>query len=373
MERTEVMATEGDKREEESGKEEVEEGKGEPTVQEVSDYAEYLGLRPGQDGELLWIAEQALLAPLPDGWKEVEDHKGDVLYLNNDTGKAQYDHPCDVEYKGLFHAFKAVIADLVSREEIVEMARYLGIDTRKEQSLLWIARQCVIAPLPYGWEERDDEAQGAHFYSKETGITSREHPLDNIFRVLVVSERRKLSQKSLIRAGNTGGDTGVKMRLIRSDGSALYTYDWTTGEVSDIHPLTGAKESSRAESKASDLPKILVQDLQKKGIIEQSPTPSVSSSSSKPIVIDESEPVMPPVTQQQSSRVPLTSRRSGFPSIQGRKQRAAKAQRRAKELKTSFLPLESLMTILGYANPLAWILFMVQRIKMIIGSRTVKS
>ena len=128
-------------------------------MQEVSDYAEYLGLRPGEDGELLWIAEQALLSPLPEGWREVEDHKGNVLYLNGETGDAQYDHPCDEEYKGLFHAFKGVLADIVSREEIVEMARYLGIDTRKEQSLLWIARQCVIAPLPHGWEEREDQEE----------------------------------------------------------------------------------------------------------------------------------------------------------------------------------------------------------------------
>ncbi|WZN61498.1 centrosomal protein [Chloropicon roscoffensis] len=343
----------------------------EPTMQEVSDYAEYLGLRPGEDGELLWIAEQALLSPLPEGWREVEDHKGNVLYLNGETGDAQYDHPCDEEYKGLFHAFKGVLADIVSREEIVEMARYLGIDTRKEQSLLWIARQCVIAPLPHGWEEREDEAKGgAYFYNGKRGATSREHPLDGIFRVLVSTERKKMSEKSLVRAGNTGGKDGVQMRLVRSDGSALYTYDWITGEVTDVHPLNGAAESRRLESMASDLPKNLVEDLQKKGILEQSPTPSVSVSSTgtsaaRPIVIDESEPAMPPVAQHaQSGRVPLTSRRTGFPSIQRKK----KAQRRANQVRatSSFMPIESLMTILGYANPLAWLLFFFHRIKTML-------
>lgn len=336
----------------------------EPTVQEVSDYAEYLGLRPGEDGELLWIAEQALLAPLPEGWKEIEDHKGNILYLNSETGKAQYAHPCDEEYKGLFHAFKAVIADVVSREEIVEMAKYLGIDPRKEQSLLWIARQCVIAPLPYGWIEKEDEGQGAYFYNDEKKLTSRKHPLDNIFRILVVSERNKMSDKSLVRVGNTGDRGGVEMRLIRSDGSALYTYDWTTGEASDLHPLT----STKLESKPSDLPKNLVEDLQKKGILEETSS-SQSVRETKPIV-DESEPTMPPIASQ--SRMPLTSRRSGFPSIQ-RKQRAAKKQMRLSQGKNGLLPVGTLLTLLGYVNPLAWILLLLHRIKTLFTRKTTTS
>ena len=334
-----------------------------PTTQEISDYAEYLGLRPGEDGELLWIAEQALLAPLPEGWKEVEDHKGNVLYLNT-NGDAQYAHPCDEEYKGLFHAFKAVLADPVSREEVLEMARYLGIDVRTEQSLLWMARQCVIAPLPHGWEEIEDEKGGPpYFRNKARGITSREHPLDNIFRILVVTERNKLNEKSLVRVGNTGGSSSVQMRLIRSDGSALYTYDWSSGTVSDVHPLNAGKQgeskAKAAESKTSDLPKSLVEDLQKKGILEDSTSAvSTSAAATKPNS-DESEPVMPPIAQ---GRMPLTSRKSGFPSIQ-RKQKAAKVKR-AKNMKV--LPMSSFFFLLAYINPISWVLFFIHRIKMMV-------
>ncbi len=335
----------------------------EPTVQEISDYAEYLGLRPGEDGELLWIAEQALLAPLPEGWKEIEDHKGNVLYFNSDSGKAQYAHPCDEEYKGFFQAFKAVISDLVSREEIVEMAKYLGIDIKTEQSLLWIARQCVIAPLPFDWEEKEDEGGKVFYENAKKGVTSREHPLDNIFRVLIVTERNKMNEKSLVRVGNTGNKPSIEMRLIRSDGSALYTYDWTSGKVSDIQPLKQAKEESKIESKASDLPRLLVEDLQKKGILEE--TSSKASSTTKPITTDESEPAMPPVQQ---SRLPLTSRKSGFPSIQ-RKQRAAKAMSQRRKKTLNALPLDNLFVLFGYINPLSWLLFLLHRIKMLLNRK----
>ena len=41
-----------------------------PTAKEIRDYAEYLGLNPDVDEEFLWIAEEALCAPLPAGWSE---------------------------------------------------------------------------------------------------------------------------------------------------------------------------------------------------------------------------------------------------------------------------------------------------------------
>ena len=45
-----------------------------------------------------------------------------------------------------------------------------------------------------------------------------------------------------------------------------------------------------------------------------------------------------------------------------------KAQRRANQVRatSSFMPIESLMTILGYANPLAWLLFFFHRIKTML-------
>ena len=46
-----------------------------PSDRDVCAYAETLGLRPGRDGKLLWIAEFALCSPLPEGWTVEEDHR----------------------------------------------------------------------------------------------------------------------------------------------------------------------------------------------------------------------------------------------------------------------------------------------------------
>ena len=42
----------------------------EPTHEEIVEYAVYLGMDPTADVDLLYIAEWALTAPLPDGWTE---------------------------------------------------------------------------------------------------------------------------------------------------------------------------------------------------------------------------------------------------------------------------------------------------------------
>lgn len=72
----------------------------------------------------------------------------------------------------------------VNEEKIREYASYLGISPTKESQLLWIARRCMEAPLPRGWEEfRDDKGQ-SYFYNEAKSKTSWDHPLDSHVRAL---------------------------------------------------------------------------------------------------------------------------------------------------------------------------------------------
>ena len=41
-----------------------------PYSAQVIEYARYIGMDPRADHQLLWIAQQGLNAPLPDGWRE---------------------------------------------------------------------------------------------------------------------------------------------------------------------------------------------------------------------------------------------------------------------------------------------------------------
>ena len=58
------------------GAESGEDGTAEPDALEIVQFARYLGMDPIEDCAFLWIAEQALVAPLPDDWSEHMDGEG---------------------------------------------------------------------------------------------------------------------------------------------------------------------------------------------------------------------------------------------------------------------------------------------------------
>eukprot|EP00746_Dinoflagellata_sp_MGD_P163565 gnl/MRDRNA2_/MRDRNA2_91678_c0_seq1.p1 gnl/MRDRNA2_/MRDRNA2_91678_c0~~gnl/MRDRNA2_/MRDRNA2_91678_c0_seq1.p1 ORF type:complete len:293 (-),score=75.21 gnl/MRDRNA2_/MRDRNA2_91678_c0_seq1:140-1018(-) len=78
----------------------------EPTEQEVKDYAEWLGMDMDADSELLWIAREALRAPLPEPWKTCQSADLEIFYFNFETGESVWDHPVDEHYRALFEEEK---------------------------------------------------------------------------------------------------------------------------------------------------------------------------------------------------------------------------------------------------------------------------
>ena len=55
------------------------------------EYATYLGMNIMEDGDLLWIAEKALTAPLPDGWIEYLDVEGKEFFWCKETNVSSYE------------------------------------------------------------------------------------------------------------------------------------------------------------------------------------------------------------------------------------------------------------------------------------------
>eukprot|EP00992_Anisonema_acinus_P008911 TRINITY_DN5096_c0_g1_i1.p1 TRINITY_DN5096_c0_g1~~TRINITY_DN5096_c0_g1_i1.p1 ORF type:complete len:425 (+),score=53.24 TRINITY_DN5096_c0_g1_i1:61-1335(+) len=70
-----------------------------PTEKEVIDYAKWLGLDPDTEPELLWLAREALTAPLPPYWRPCNTQDGEVYYFNFSTGESLWDHPMDSLFK----------------------------------------------------------------------------------------------------------------------------------------------------------------------------------------------------------------------------------------------------------------------------------
>ncbi|EDO33670.1 predicted protein, partial [Nematostella vectensis] len=73
----------------------------EPTEQEIYEYAQLIGIDPHRESDLLWIAREGIVAPLPPDWKPCQDASGDIYYFNFTTGDSVWDHPCDDYYRNM--------------------------------------------------------------------------------------------------------------------------------------------------------------------------------------------------------------------------------------------------------------------------------
>jgi centrosomal protein CEP164 len=72
-----------------------------PTESETREHAEWLGMDLKKDGDLLWIAADALKSPLPKPWKPCQTDVGEIFFSNFDTGESVWDHPCDTKSRRL--------------------------------------------------------------------------------------------------------------------------------------------------------------------------------------------------------------------------------------------------------------------------------
>ncbi|KAL4477349.1 hypothetical protein ABPG72_002343 [Tetrahymena utriculariae] len=73
-----------------------------PTKEEIIEYAKYLGMDVLKDQRYLYIAEEGLRAPLPEGWKEYITQEGEIYYFNQEKQMSQWEHPSDEFYKQKF-------------------------------------------------------------------------------------------------------------------------------------------------------------------------------------------------------------------------------------------------------------------------------
>ncbi|KAJ8369042.1 hypothetical protein SKAU_G00090700 [Synaphobranchus kaupii] len=72
-----------------------------PSEHEILEYAREIGIDPEREPELMWLAREGIVAPLPAEWKPCQDVTGDVYYFNFSSGQSTWDHPCDEQYRHL--------------------------------------------------------------------------------------------------------------------------------------------------------------------------------------------------------------------------------------------------------------------------------
>lgn len=79
----------------------------EPTEDDVDEYAEWLGMDPDADGDLLWIAKEGLMAKVDYPWHVCQNNDGEYFYYNFETRESSWDHPNDEAQREKYRVLKA--------------------------------------------------------------------------------------------------------------------------------------------------------------------------------------------------------------------------------------------------------------------------
>lgn len=79
-----------------------------------------------------------------------------------------------------------------TEDEILEYAKWLGMDAEKDKELMWIAREGLKAPLPADWKPcKTQDTEEIYYFNFSTGDSSWDHPCDGFYRKLYEEHRLK--------------------------------------------------------------------------------------------------------------------------------------------------------------------------------------
>mmetsp|Transcript_108906 Transcript_108906/g.216275 ORF Transcript_108906/g.216275 Transcript_108906/m.216275 type:complete len:383 (-) Transcript_108906:218-1366(-) len=179
----------------------------EPTKPELITYAKYLGIDPVNDGDLMWISDEALKAPLPSEWTEHHDSADRVFYYNVHNQQSSWTHPLEQLHRDTYKDIVKFRSGNLSREE--QLAE-LELQRKKVESAEKEAHLELQA-----WTEHSDEQGQKFFYNKEQKRSVWTDPRPATCHILY------LQMKALRVLGKFCGQSGTSPRGSEAKGIAL--------------------------------------------------------------------------------------------------------------------------------------------------------
>lgn len=153
----------------------------EMTKRELMAYARYLGIDPEVDDDLLWIAEEALLAPVPAEWSEHLDSCDRVFYYNARVRTSSWTHPLEQAhrdtYKNLLGCRNINLSDAERAVERESLRRRCEEAERE-------AREELLA-----WSEHADEHGRKFFYKRCQRRSSWTEPMPALHHMIFLSQQ----------------------------------------------------------------------------------------------------------------------------------------------------------------------------------------
>eukprot|EP00929_Paragymnodinium_shiwhaense_P118935 TRINITY_DN90832_c0_g1_i1.p1 TRINITY_DN90832_c0_g1~~TRINITY_DN90832_c0_g1_i1.p1 ORF type:complete len:682 (+),score=121.23 TRINITY_DN90832_c0_g1_i1:117-2162(+) len=143
-------------------------------------YARYLGLEPEDEPELLWIAELAAKAPMPQGWTEHFDSQGRLFYYNAERRTSWWTHPLEDEHRSVHQRMCTWRSG--SGEDLGDVG-LLGL--RRE---LW-QLEAEVSEADLSWMEHFDQDGHVFYFNRRERLSSWTDPRPAIRHRLLLRQR----------------------------------------------------------------------------------------------------------------------------------------------------------------------------------------
>jgi hypothetical protein len=86
-----------------------------------------------------------------------------------------------------------------SEAEVLEYAKWLGMDLEGDRDLFWIAREGLMAPLPNNWKPcKTKDTEDIYYFNFATGESTWDHPCDGYYKRLYEEEKKKKETSSRV-------------------------------------------------------------------------------------------------------------------------------------------------------------------------------
>jgi len=172
-----------------------------PSGPELIAYARYLGIDPVADHDLLWIAVEALEAPLPSDWTEHFDSNDRVFYYNATTRVSSWTHPLEHIYR---ETYKTIVNFRNANMHPEERGRKLQ-DLQLEVKQM---EQDVHREIAQ-WTEHTDEQNNRFYFNREERQSTWTDPRPAKCQILYL----RIKMLSLLSPGNSSGGLGLDSKF----------------------------------------------------------------------------------------------------------------------------------------------------------------
>ena len=128
--------------------------------------------------------------------------------------------------------------------EILEYARYLGMNLPEDRELLWIAREGLKAPLPKDWKPIKTRDGDVYYYNFATKQSLWEHPCDEHYKKVYQQKKKEIAMKN--RGNKASKARGRLADALSMNGSG--TSATSQGKGSNVEDRLNALASSTLQS-----------------------------------------------------------------------------------------------------------------------------